>query len=105
MKRELKLLLGELNTAWDKEPELLMKLGFTEKTMVICEDALKDTIAISWHIDDIKELDSTLSDDEAREILEMAEDMHDATVGINWDVLQEVINIYKTREEMKEWLV
>ncbi len=46
-----------------------------------------DTIEISWHIDDVKELRPDLSDAQAREVLERARDQHDASIGINWDVL------------------
>lgn len=56
---------------------------------------LPDTIEISWHIDDVKSLDESLTDAEAREILNIAKHEHDATIGINWDVLQCHINYYK----------
>jgi len=46
-----------------------------------------DTIEISWHIDDVKEVRPDLSDAQAREVLEHAKDQHDASVGVNWDVL------------------
>jgi hypothetical protein len=46
-----------------------------------------DTIEISWHIDDVKELRPDLSDAQARVVLEHARDQHDASIGINWDVL------------------
>lgn len=62
---------------------------------------LPDEISISWHIDDVKqqaETDGyTLTDDEAREVLQMAYYDHDATIGINWDVLSFNINEYKAR--------
>ena len=46
-----------------------------------------DTIEISWHIDDVKEMRSGLTDAQARKVLEQAKRRHDATIGINWDVL------------------
>lgn len=46
-----------------------------------------DTIAICWHIDDVKQVRSDLTDAQAREVLEHAKDQHDASIGINWDVL------------------
>jgi len=46
-----------------------------------------DTIEISWHIDDVKELRPDLSDAQAREVLKRAKDQHDASIGINWEVL------------------
>ena len=46
-----------------------------------------DTIEISWHIDDVKEVRPHLTDAQAREVLEHAKRRHDAGIGINWDVL------------------
>jgi hypothetical protein len=48
---------------------------------------LADTIEISWHIDDVKEVRPLLTDAQAREVLEQAKRRHDADIGINWDVL------------------
>lgn len=44
----------------------------------------------AWHIDDVKRMEGyeDLTDDEAREVLRRAQDNHDATIGINWDVLE-----------------
>jgi hypothetical protein len=36
----LEKLLNELNNAWDKEPELLKRLGFTEGSMNLAEKAI-----------------------------------------------------------------
>jgi hypothetical protein len=46
-----------------------------------------NTIEISWHIDDVKEVRRYLTDDQAREVLDHAKHCHDASIGINWDVL------------------
>lgn len=51
-------------------------------------DKLPDTIEISWHIDDVKEVAPDLTDDECRQVLQLAKNKHDATIGINWDTLQ-----------------
>ena len=48
---------------------------------------LPDTIEISWHIDDVKEVRPDLTDAQAREVLQEAKRRHDATIGIDWDVL------------------
>lgn len=52
----------------------------------------KDTITIEWSIEDVhmNEDDrdnAPLTDDQAREVLRLADNEHDACVGINWDVL------------------
>ena len=62
-------------------------------------EVLPDTIEISWHIDDVKGQDESLTDQEAREILQMLKDQHDATLGINWDVIDCVIDMYKQDKE------
>jgi hypothetical protein len=46
-----------------------------------------DTIEISWHIEDVKEVRPDLTDAQAREVLEQAKRRHAADIGINWDVL------------------
>lgn len=56
----------------------------------------KNTIEVVWHIDDVKRLDNSLTDEQCREVLAAALDEHDATIGINWDVLQ--YHISKLRE-------
>ena len=48
---------------------------------------LADEIAISWHIDDVREIRPDLTDEQCREVLQQAERRHDASVGINWEVL------------------
>lgn len=57
----------------------------------------------SWHIDDVKHVDSNmrerygnhskapLTDEECRQVLSVLEHNHDATIGINWDVIQSQI--------------
>lgn len=66
---------------------------------------LPDFIDIRWHIDDVKILDSdredestpSLTDEQCRKVLQAALNNHDATIGINWDVLQ--YHIQQIREE------
>src|SRR6266571_5073581 len=57
-----------------------------------------DMIASYWTIDDVKSIqddedelteDERITDDEARQVLRRADLHHDATSGINWDVLRE----------------
>lgn len=52
------------------------------------DDKLPDEIHISWHIEDVKSIAEDLTDDECREVLQAAKRGHDATIGINWDVLE-----------------
>ena len=77
-----------------------------------------NTIAPSWNIEDVHETarqmssgliedpdESPLTDDEAREILATADRRHDASIGINWDVLgthiDEVLREKKQKAQIK----
>ena len=51
----------------------------------------KDWIASWWHIEDVQGcVDYDLTDDQAREVLRIADKTHDAENGINWIVLQTI---------------
>ena len=54
---------------------------------------MKDTITISWDIDDVLSLDDALTQESCRKVLKYAKDNHDASVGINWDVLQYWVDV------------
>ena len=56
---------------------------------------LADEISISWHFADIQEVDDSLTNDEARQILQLIKNNHDATVGINWEVIEAWIDYFK----------
>ena len=61
----------------------------------------EDFICHVWKIEDVQHLDSTLTDDEARDVLSKVHESKDASVGINWDVLQvhiDYLNHYKDVE-------
>ncbi len=54
--------------------------------------AIKKTICISWHVDDVHSRVDELgyekiTDEEAMTILEGIAQTHDATIGVNWDVI------------------
>ena len=44
-------------------------------------------ICIEWHIDDVQEIRPDLDDRKAMNVLNMVMRKHDATVGVNWEVL------------------
>lgn len=56
---------------------------------------MENQISINWSIDDILSVDKTLTQSEARMVLYMLKHNHDASVGINWDVIQDTINQLK----------
>ena len=51
----------------------------------------KKTISITWHIDDVlsqaKEKGINITEQQAIEILQNIKRNHDASIGINWDVI------------------
>ena len=64
----------------------------SEKAYIISNETVDssaiDHIAIKWAIEDVKEVAPDLTDNECREVLQLAKDKHDANIGINWDVLE-----------------
>ena len=61
-------------------------------------DSNPDVINISWHVDDVlgraTECETPLTTEQAREILANVKRYHDATLGINWDVIDTHIDLY-----------
>lgn len=52
------------------------------------ENLTADEITVTWTIDDVKSIAEDLTPDQCREVLKRAKRHHDATVGINWEVLE-----------------
>ncbi len=50
-------------------------------------DIDRNWISIRWHIDDVKEVRPDLTDEQARQVLHLCRDQHDANIGISRDVL------------------
>lgn len=46
------------------------------------------SIIIEWDTSDVQEVRPDLSEDQAYQVLLTAKKEHDATTGINWDVLE-----------------
>lgn len=77
--------------------------GSIKDTYLTCVDFIrngnkpKDTIELSWSIDDVLGLDdakeNNLTKDEAREVLSMADNNHDACHGVSWDTLDVYIGM------------
>ena len=57
-------------------------------TIVFCEPLTDDEIQITWHIDDVHEVRSGLTDDQAWTVLQDIKRHHDAGIGINWHVIE-----------------
>ena len=56
-------------------------------------------IHIKWHIDDVKatakNMNVSISDDDARAILEDIYHGHDANNGVNWEVIETYIDMHE----------
>jgi hypothetical protein len=62
--------------------------------------ASPDWIGIFWGIEDVQDVAPHLSDDQAQDVLHTVLRRHDATIGINWDVLETVAGmLYDEPEE------
>ena len=57
---------------------------------------LPDEISISWHFTDVQEVDATLTNDEARKVLQLMKDGHDSNIGVNWDTIDAWIDYFKS---------
>ena len=56
---------------------------------------LPDEITISWHFTDVQEVDGTLTDNEARQVLDLIKRNHDAEIGVNWNTIDAWIDYCK----------
>ena len=50
--------------------------------------ATRREIAVIWCIEDVQEIRPDLTEDQCWQVLETTSRYHDATIGINWDVLR-----------------
>ena len=50
-------------------------------------------IAIIWRIEDVMEVRPDLNEDQCWQVLQNVDRHHDATIGVNWDVLDCVANM------------
>ena len=58
-------------------------------------DQLADEISITWHFTDVQEIDDSLTNDEARQVLQLIKKNHDANIGINWETIEAWIDYFK----------
>ena len=57
---------------------------------------MPDEITISWHFTDVQEVDNTLTNDEARKVLQLIKNGHDSNIGVNWDTIKAWIEYFKS---------
>ena len=58
-------------------------------------EQLPDEITISWHFTDVQEVDDSLTNMEARKVLQLIKHKHDANIGVNWDSIEAWIEYFK----------
>lgn len=60
---------------------------------------MKKTIVIKWHIDDVlmqaEKQKIKLTKKQAKSVLMLIKKSHDAEIGVNWQVINNAINIIK----------
>ena len=78
--------LGEAGPRWDNID------ASTAIANIQMLEGGNDTFYKTWHTDDVLSLNPKLSRDFARLVLQMAMDNHDATIGINWEVIESYIS-------------
>lgn len=74
---------GEHVTITDESEKLKLRRVLNE-----LENNADNQIAIIWSIEDVQQERPDLSDEQAMEVLKKVKDKHDATIGVNWDVLR-----------------
>ena len=48
----------------------------------------EDTIALHWSTEDVMQQCNWLTKEQARDVLHTCLDIHDACIGLNWDVIE-----------------
>jgi hypothetical protein len=80
----------------DMTNKITKALNLTENQAATVQKSIKeyweDRIALTWTTEDVietaKDMDITLTNNQAREILEETLRGHDADIGVNWEVLR-----------------
>lgn len=68
-------IFNELNDKWEE--------------IIMLSEVKIPSATVSWYKADIESLGYQCTDEQAEEVLSLVENKHDATSGINWDVLEE----------------
>ena len=73
----------------DEAQDIFNELNDKWEEIIMLSEVKKPSATVRWYKADIESLGYQCTDEQAEEILELAESKHDASVGINWEVLQE----------------
>jgi riboflavin biosynthesis pyrimidine reductase len=66
---------------------------------------MREEIAIIWSVDDVMQECRWLTKDQALEVLHNLKANHDATIGINWDVIRDTAALKYPRPPMQKYEV
>ena len=74
-----------------------------EERINVTKKKNRDILTITWCIEDVLETDQAkenkLTDEEAREVLELQDRKHDANYGVSWDTIADCVEeIVKGRQ-------
>lgn len=58
----------------------------------------KRQITIIWSVEDVQSERPDLTDEQAMDVLERVKHKHDATIGVNWDTLRTVADIFYPKD-------
>ena len=82
---------AKIREKWEPEGSMVAYDGAFFQPMAKFDTEDETGISIRWTIDDVRTQCSALDDDEAMEVLIYIERHHDATIGVNCDVIDSAI--------------
>ncbi len=92
-------LLAQLDTV---KTELLSQAMRTIRSELSSRPDCDDLWSL-WQVEDVRDQRPDLTDDQCREVLHQIERGHDATIGINWDVIDAVADmLYPEPDDLLE---
>ena len=59
------------------------------------KQGFKTSISIVWSAEDVLSIDEELTAEQVNDVLNYLERKHDASIGINWEVIRNVIDYIK----------
>jgi len=64
------------------------------------DDSIQEEYTITWHIDDVLSIRPDLTKEQASDVLSYAcGHKHDASIGVNWDVLDTIASFHYSKED------
>jgi len=73
----------------DEAQDIFNELNDKWEEIIMLSEVKTPSATVRWYKADIESLGYQCTDEQAEEILELAESKHDASIGINWEVLEE----------------